>query len=518
MDYDRAVQRATKQAVFQAVSVGAAALTYRVWLSWRYFGWEESDYGNLKNVREVMDSGFTWFNPAYGPGYYSMAGAVRLLVEDPRASALAMTIAFAVVGVLAATMVTRKLAGPSASWLVGAWLVFQPDIALEGASTLRYPVYGALTAVAVAAMVWGRSAVSYGAAGLGAMVHPVAWFNDPLPSLLSPILDRGRGWRAILVPLAFLVGLGALWQLYVTSVFDEGFFVTAPVRLNVESDFELRDAIDRTWALTTWLVPRKLGWTWIVLAGVGAWGALAGVARPGGRTVLLWAFLVVGAWTGMGFLASYDPNHNLFWARLQPVVPLLGILAGVGWAVVAGKLDGAPRGTTWVAWAVALLSVVPTFAAETRYQMDRSERWYRPQLEHSRWVEEHAPPGTGVLTSAIPEVWLTRVSDPAVDVYAFSKLPAHLRDAPPEVVGDFLLRRNIRYVWWFREGWTEASVILPSLAEGVAVTLGDAVAVPLDREDEYGWILYGVHREGEAPAPAPPQYAAGEFKGPGWWK
>jgi len=512
------VQRETKQALLQAAAVGGAAVAYRVWLSWRYFGWEESDYGNLKNVREVMDSGFTWFNPAYGPGYYSMAGAVRLLVEDPRASALGMTIAFAVVGVVAATMVTRKLAGPSASWLVGAWLVLQPDIALEGASTLRYPVYGALTAVAVAAMVWGRSAVSVGAAGLGAMVHPVAWFNDPIPALLAPWVDRGKTWRALLLPAAFLLGLAGLWQLYVTRVFDEGFFITAPVRLNVESDFELRDALERTWALTTWLVPRKLGWTWLVLAAIGAWGALRGVARPGGRTVFLWAFLVVGAWTGMGFLASYDPNHNLFWARLQPVVPLLGILAGIGWAWVSGRLAGAPRGTTAVAWLVVATSVAPSFLAETRYQMDRSERWYRPQLEHSRWVEEHAPPGTGVLTSAIPEVWLTRVTEPAVRVFAFSKLPAFLRDAPPGVVGDWLLAENVRYVWWFREDWTEASVILPSLADGVAVALGDAVAVPLDREDEYGWILYGVHRSGEPPPPAPPPYASGSRMGPGWWK
>lgn len=518
VDYDREVQKETRHAITQAVAIGGAALAYRIWLSWRYFGWEESDYGNLKNVREVMDSGFTWFNPAYGAGYYTLAGALRLVVEDARTSALLMTIAFAVVGVVAATGVSRKLAGAPASWLVGLWLVFQPDIALEGASTLRYPVYGALTAVAVAAMVWGRSTVSYIAVGLGAMVHPVAWFNDPLPSVLAPVLDRGRRLRSVLVPLAALVGLGALWQLYVTTVHHEGFFITAPVRLNVESDFALRDALERTWHLTTWLVPRKLGWTWLLLAGIGAVASVRGVARPGARTVLVWSGLVVGAWTGMGFLASYDPNHNLFWARLQPVVPLLAILAAIGWAAVAGRFAGAPRGATWLAWAVVLLSVAPSFFAETRYQMDRSERWYRPQLEHSRWVEEHASEGAGVLTSAIPEVWLTRYTSNRVRVFAYSKLPPSLRDAPRASVGDYLLRENIQYVWWFREDWTESDVFVPDLAGGQTVEYGDAVAVPVDREDEYGWILYVVHRRGEAGPQSPPPYAAGDVKGPGWWK
>jgi hypothetical protein len=50
------------------------------------------------------------------------------------------------------------------------------------------------------------------------------------------------------------------------------------------------------------------------------------------------------------------------------------------------------------------------------------------------------------------------------------------------------------------------------------VELGEAVAVPVDREDEYGWILYVVHRKGEPPPPAPPPYASGSLKGPGWWR
>ena len=123
-----------------------------------------------------------------------------------------------------------------------------------------------------------------------------------------------------------------------------------------------------------------------------------------------------------------------------------------------------------------------------------------------------------MLTSAIPEVWLTRTSTPAVRVYAFNTLPAHLRDAPPAIVGDYLLAEDIRYVWWFREEWTEASVILPQLAAGAVTELGEAVAIPVDREDEYGWILYVVHRSGEPPPKAPPAYAAGGVYGPGWWK
>ena len=49
-------------AVAQFVVLFLAAALVRCFLSSRFFGWEEGDYGNLMMIREVIDSGFTWFH------------------------------------------------------------------------------------------------------------------------------------------------------------------------------------------------------------------------------------------------------------------------------------------------------------------------------------------------------------------------------------------------------------------------------------------------------------------------
>jgi hypothetical protein len=519
VDYDSGVGRESKRAFTQAAIIATAALVWRIWLSWRYFGWEESDYGNLMLVRQVVDSGFTWFNPAYMPGFYTMAGAVRLVVDDPRISALILTMAFSVVGTTAAAMVTRKVVGEAAAWLVGAWLVFQPDAALQGSSTLRYPVFGALAAISAALLVWGRPKAGFAAVGLAFLTRMEAVFVYFPPALWSRWRDRGLGARSLVLPLAFLLGLVGLWQLYVTEVFHEGFFLAGPVSLSMESGsaFEVDTAARKAFTMMTWTLPRKLGWTWITLAGVGFFALGTGQGRPGGRALAAWAAVTTLYWAALGFVSSLDVNHNLFWAWMLPAVPLLAVMAGAGWAYLDGLAAASHPVLRAAAFGAVMLSVVPSFVSEAGYQMDRSERWYRPQLEHARWVEDNAPTGSAVLTSAIPEVWLTRKPN-RIRVFAYWKLPDEVRDVPPATVGAFLLREDIRYVWWFREEWTDANAILPDLARGERVELGEAVAVPVDREDEYGWILYVVHRKGEPPPPAPPPYASGSLKGPGWWR
>ena len=161
-----------------------------------------------------------------------------------------------------------------------------------------------------------------------------------------------------------------------------------------------------------------------------------------------------------------------------------------------------------------LVSPFPSFFNETRYQLERSEQWYRPQLDLSRWMEDNLPPETGVLVSSIPEVWLKR-QNPVLRVFSWWLLPDRARQGGREGFGAFLKKEGIRYVLWFEEDWTEAPTIAPFLGEGKDAEAGPVTLLSLDREDGYGWILYGVVPAGEKTTLRPPLFGSGE-RGVGW--
>ena len=64
-----------------ALIVGVGLL-WRLWLGSRFYGWEESDYGNLAMVRGVLASGFTAHELDHMPLYYALGAAVMALVGD----------------------------------------------------------------------------------------------------------------------------------------------------------------------------------------------------------------------------------------------------------------------------------------------------------------------------------------------------------------------------------------------------------------------------------------------------
>ncbi len=512
------------RARLQFVALLALAAAWRLWLTGRYYGWEEGDYGNVMMVREVIDSRLTWFRTSHMPGWYVLSALIRLIWDAPRGSALLLTMSLSCANVALAALVARKLVSTSASWLLGLWLVFQPEMALYGASTLRSPVFASISFAGMAALLWGARDRGFGLIAGAFLIRMEGFFSLFLPALWSWARDAGRGLRSLLLPAAILGGTLAGWQLYITVAQGEGLFITSVFQINLAPDVHggelpkfdvgawLVQGIQSSWWLLTWTLPRKIGWTWWILAAGGGWAMWQGSSRPGGRTAVAFAAFGLAFWLGEGFVSHHEPNHNLYWVWLLHAVPFLGLLAAGGWGWLERRLPS--PGLRAVAWAVVLISVVPSFMSETHYQASRASSWYRPQLELSTWLEEETPPGTGVLVSSIPEVWLKRQPS-QLRVFSWWTLPEHVQEMDPNEFGAWLAEERIDYVVWFAEEWTDSARVAPWMVTGQNMTAGPVGLTAVDREDGYGWILYLVTQHGREQPPVPPPYGQGH-RGRGW--
>tara|TARA_Y100001968_G_C19394056_1_gene737228 strand:+ start:59 stop:1495 length:1437 start_codon:yes stop_codon:yes gene_type:complete len=477
--------------------------------------------------------------------------------------------------------------------MVGFWLIFQPEMALYGASTLRSPVFTCLGFMAMTLLIWGSRVRGFGLTALAFLVRMEAVASFYLPALWTWICGRGRSFRQLGLPLVMLGSVMVGWQAYISLIQErclgleynledlnrcwETAFILGPLTQNLapevhgaQQSFDLsawlQQGLQTSWALLTWTLPRKLSWTIVLAATVGALALLRGAARPGGKTVVVYAGFTLGVWLLEGFLAHHDPNHNLYWVWLLPAVPFLTLLAAAGWFAIDRRLVQAPKSLRAVVITAMLIGPLPSFAQEASYQMERAERWYRPQLELSRWMEEQLPAGTGVLVSSIPEVWLKRV-DSKLRVYSWWLLPDEVRvsseeelqripldselyaryqghpeqipwtQLPPDArqlkldrVGNFLLKHSIQYVIWFEEDWTEAPQIAPflgyrysptgELLENQQQQAGPVLLTPIDRsppmrDQGYGWALYVATEPDDNERLVPPRFGSGEA-GPGW--
>jgi len=225
-------------------------------------------------------------------------------------------------------------------------------------------------------------------------------------------------------------------------------------------------------------------------------------------------------WLAEGFLSQHEANHNLYWVWLLHSIPFLGLLAAGGWGWVERRLKRQHRALRALAWVAVLLSVLPSFAQETRYQMERSSSWYRPQLELCTWIEEETPPDTGVLTGSLSEVWLKR-KPLDLRVHAWGDFPTLLDEGgavlpmDPHDFGTFLEEQRIDYVIWFAEEWTHSAQLAPWMMVRQNMTAGPVGLTAVDFEEGYGWVLYMVTRPGAPYPPIPPRYGSG-VRGRGW--
>ncbi len=478
------------------------ALAWRLWLMPRYFGWEESDYGNLAMARGVLESGFTHYDMNHLPLYYGLSALVLAVVGNTVLATHLVSLVSGIVTVALVVALAWRLAGREAAWIAGLLVVFQPELALYSASSLREPLYAALLLGGLVALGRERLLVASLMAAFAFLVR----FDALL--IMGPVLvlhALGRAPRptrllASLLPLALVV---VLWSLYCHQVHGMWRFWEHSVTVNIETGLG-EEAVGRLeWvsngaavalALGVGVLPGHMGLALPALALL----ALPGMVRSGHgarRSLAVLLGLITGFWLAIGFTGQHDPGHNLYWKWLLPLVPFWGLGAGLGASWLLGKLRKLPGGAVYGVLAAVLLGTWVQQLDETRRQLAVSEQLYKPQLQLARFIEEQLPEDVPLILDNIPACWLDRREHSRV-LHTWMDIP--VPEEGQAELGRWIEGQGIRYVLWFREEWTQAPVVAPWLAAGGQQRMGPVTLIELQREDEYGWIWYRVD-------PWPPQ-------------
>ena len=489
----------TRPRVLPVTLAVIAGALWRVWLMSRYAGWEESDYGNLAMIQGVLDGGFLHYDMNHMPGYYALAALVHAMVGDAVVAGRFVSLAGGVIALGLAVALAVRHGGIRAGWVAALLLVVQPEFALYASSSLREPVAAAFFLGTLTAL--GRERLII--AGLCAAGAFFVRFDAAL--VLIPVLALHAigavDWRRRLAfGLAPLVGAIVIWSAYCHVDHGTWAFWSHSVSVNMETGLGAEaDAPVQWWvngaevaaALIGWLMPWRIGWfVW-----VGLFVGVATAARSAHgelRTAALLAVLMVGLWAGIGFVGQHDPSHNLYWKWLCPIVPVVIPVAVIGGWQLADKLGRvAGNGAAMMLVLCGLAQAVSSNIQETERQRERSEAWYRPQLELAQWIEAEVPVDAVMVLDNIPACWIRRRPTSRQMVSWFDvPVPA----GQPKAFAEWLDAEEIAWVLWFREDWTQAPVIAPFLSEGGNWEAGRVRLEEHSREDGYGWIMYAVVR------------------------
>lgn len=488
---------ATRDLGVALVAFGVGGLAWRLWLVARFFGWEESDYGNLAMARGVLESGFTRFDMNHCPLYYGLSALVLAVVGDAWVATRIVSLAGGMAGLLVMVALAWRMAGARAAWLAGLLVVVQPELALYSSSALREPLYLGFFMAALALATRERLALASVAAA-GAFLTRFDAMFVLVPVLALQALGRAPRLGRLLRALLPLGGAILAWSFYCHVEHGTWAFWGHSVDVNLETGGGMEAVGRGTWARHGLAV--SLGMLGITLPHhMGALLALAGSAgavflafsgHGARRTVAAALGLATGFWLSIGFFAQHEIDHNLYWKWMTPLVPLWGLAGGLLLDALTRWLQGR------VGRPAVLLLVVAGFLSlwfqqgrETRTQLLRAEALYLPQLQLARDVEAGIPEDIPLILDNIPGCWINRevhgrrlwtwldVPVPAGDEVAFA---AWIRE------------ERIGYALWFAEAWTRAPVVAPWLARGGRVELEGVVFQELDREDQYGWIWYRV--------------------------
>ena len=479
-----------RAAIVAAVVIAGAA--WRLFLMGRYAGWEESDYGNLAMVRGVLDGGFAHYDMNHMPGYYALGALALAAVGDAVVAARGVSMLGGLAALGLAVALTDRLYGRVAATIAGLLLIFQPEFALYASSSLREPVYAAFVLGCLTALASERMAL----AGLAASAAFLVRFDGALalaPAIFVHALGRPRAGRrvgAAALPMAVTV---AAWSAYCQWDHGTWRFWEHAVAVNVETGLGAEAVGPAGWALAggavalalvAGMLPGRVGW--------GVWAGLLPAVwavpwrrHDARRTWAVAAVCMVGVWAGIGFTAQHDPDHNLYWKWLCPVIPVIVPLGVVGVLIVASRLRRAGR----VAVALVVVQALAAGLIETKRQVDLSNDWYRPQLDLARWIEAEVPEGVPLLVDNIPACWINRRPNER-RMTSWFDVPVSPGDEA--AFAAWLTAEQIGWVLTFREDWTQAPVVAPFLGAGGTWEEGGVRLVERSREDGYGWIFYEV--------------------------
>lgn len=499
-----------------ATLLGVLATLYRAWLSRRYWGHEEEDWGNLVIIRGVLDSQFGYVEVEHMPLYSWLAALATMATGDPRAGGLLVSVLLGGLGVGLVTWIARRWICVEAGWLAGLILLLQPESALYSATTLRESTFTAFSLAAVLALGTRAGALGGLLVGLAFLARFNAAFTL-LPALAVWVLwQRRRSEPVPGRPLLAAAGAAAVvlgWSAFYKARLGTWAFWGGVLSRNTGDAVSDLSAPERVTAvlkasggLFGVVLPLHVGPAVLLLAAAGAVALARGSRGERGRWLLLCSATTVGLLATTAAVSTYEWHHNLYWKWLTPAVPFLALLGAEG-LNVAGRRWG-NRG--WLAAALLLVCTsLPFWAWQTRFQVQRSAAWYGTQVELARWVERAWPPGVAVLTEAIPAWYLEARRSP---VRVVSWLDPDLPKNDPEAFGEYLDEQQIVVAMWFAEEWVGAQAAAPFLADGHAVQAGPAILLPIAREDGYGFIAYLASQAPGLPEPRePPPRSAGAW-------
>ena len=468
----------------------AMALVLRLWLCFSYYGWEESDYGNLAMVHGVWQSGFTDFDMNHMPGYYFLSAVVYSVIRDSVIASKLVSFVGGAVSLLLASLIVKKIYNIRASVLFLALVLIEPELTLYSASSLREPVYTAFLLLALWGILHKRSWLFMLAGACAFLVR----FEAPLFLGLigwvyvPKVKDK---WLFVFSMVAVVFG----WSLYCYLHFDTWTFWSHAASVNVQTGqggsedsvgLWLQQGCSVVWGLCTTMMPSRMGWVVLLLA------LYAGVPilrnKQWNSDVLLvwvWMILMLGVWLGIAAVAQHEVGHNLYWKWFYPLVPYIA-MAGVGelWKLI---LFLQQRYLRIIFIATVLLYTWYTQYIELHRQFVLSKKILGPQVELAKWMESNIPESEPMIVDNIPACWLRRKEN-SYTLYSWFDLP---KFSTPQEMYDWTEVHQVRWILFFQEEWTQAPLKAPFLQpQGKKIMADGAQFVLVDQEAQYGWAWY----------------------------
>ena len=479
----------------------ALGLAWRVFLAWRFYGWEEDDYGNLARSFSVAYGGLEQLAVSHLPLYYLVNAALIRVFGHAEVVCVATSMFCGLAAMGLAMDLARRIAGPRAELMAGIVLLVQGEFALYASTSLREPMYTAIGLLGVWLLVRRHTVWAGAAIAATMLVRADAILTFWVGYLVLSVPRRRGRLRPFLAGAGCLAAVMIGWSLWARP--QTGSWLFFAPQLDANLDFGgleeglsfwtwLSQGISVCAGLVSQILPRKVGWP-LLLAALWAIGMVAR-RRVWGRTavpVVLFLALHLGFWLGTGMVFQHGIEHNLYWKWLYVSVPFLTLTAIIGLDDLAERLDSRRAGLGKALIVVALVWFVVCAALETRFHIRRADRLYYPQVELARWIEAEVPAGTTMVVDVLPRSYLTRRHHP-YRLLSWYDIEEQIEPGDREAFDALLGREEVRYIMWFREGWTRAPRVAPFMDEPVVLELDQHRLRPLRSDDAYGWIWWKV--------------------------
>ncbi len=464
-----------------ALCVATALL--RAYFLYAYYGWEESDYGNLAMVYGVWDSGFSHYDMNHMPGYYFFGALLYGVFGDSTVAAFSVS---ALAGILTLGVLGQQLTRwfpVRKGWLILAALLVQPEFVLYASSSLREPLYALFLILALQALLTDQH-WKYGV--WGALAFSVR-FEAPL-FLLPMLLCVPWQWKDRVKSLSVLVCAVSLWMVYCWHTYDSPWFWSHAAAVNVETGLGAEatkgwewwlNGFSICWGLMVSIAPSHVGHGWML-----AWLATPFIWRDSKKVLVCWwwSVLMTGVWLGIAFVAQHEVGHNLYWKWMYPLVPF--------W-IVCAVLTVLRSSSTWLVWTVLIQGMVVQ-GIECKRQFDLSERLYGPQIRLAQWIEGNLDPSQPLLLDNVPACWLRRDENP-FELHSWFDVPTF---TTPDELWTWADSNDVEYVLFFREEWTQAPIKASFLLDRDTIDIDNqGRIVLLDEETEYGWKWYRLIKD-----------------------